>query len=69
MTLAELLPVARSLPQPDKVRLIQLLAGDLMPDEPPLTLPAGEYPVWSPYNSHEAASALLAALASDAQRP
>ena len=69
MTLDELLPAARSLPQPDKVRLIQLLAGDLLPAEtiPALPLP-GDYPLWSPYDSSEAATVLLATLAADAQR-
>ena len=28
-------------------------------------LPAGEYPIWSPYDAFEAAAALLAALAAD----
>lgn len=66
MTLDELLPAARALPQPDKVRLIQLLAGDLLPAALPVP---GEYPLWSPYDSADAASTLLAALAADAQRP
>lgn len=34
-------------------------------------LPPGEYPIWSPYDAHEAAAALMKALAEEeaAQKP
>jgi hypothetical protein len=63
MTLAELLPALHELPRADKLRLIQLLASDMVREE------GGErrfteaaYPVWSPYDAFEGAATLLRVL-------
>jgi hypothetical protein len=56
MSLAELLPVVHALPRQDKFRLMQELITELAQEE---GLPEGEYPVWSPYDSYEAAATLL----------
>jgi hypothetical protein len=53
MSLRELLPEVHRLPRSDKYRLIQELLMDLAQEE---GLAAGEYPVWSPYDAHEAAT-------------
>jgi hypothetical protein len=57
MSLTELLPSVRELTRNEKIRLIQVLADDLVQEESP-PMPAGEYPIWSPYDSYEAADQL-----------
>lgn len=66
MSLSELLPSVQSLARDDKVRLIRLLANELRESgaDFPLEI-GGDYPVWSPYEAHEAAWALQAILAAD----
>lgn len=56
MSLKELLPAVHNLPRSDKYRLIQELIADLAQEE---GLAPGEYPVWSPYEAHEAAATLM----------
>jgi hypothetical protein len=62
MSLTELLPSVQALPRSDKFRLVQELIAELAEEE---GLAAGEYPVWSPYDSHEAAAKLLKLLEED----
>jgi hypothetical protein len=63
MSIADVLPNARSLSRADRLRLIQILAGELAQDEPASGVEAnGEYPVWSPHDSYEAAATLLRVL-------
>jgi hypothetical protein len=57
MTLAELIPALHELPRADKLRIVQFLAADLVQEEAGL-LPNAEYPVWSPYDAHDAAATL-----------
>ena len=62
MELAELLPTVRELNRSDKLRLMQFLVFELAKEEN-ILLNAGEsYPVWSPFDSFEAADTLLDAL-------
>ena len=56
MSLAELLPSVEALPRQDKLRLVQRLIAELAEEE---GLPEGEYPVYSPYEAHEAADTLM----------
>ena len=56
MSLAELLPAVYALPRRDKYLLMQELIAELAQEE---DLAAGEYPVWSPYEAHEAAATLM----------
>jgi hypothetical protein len=56
MSLHEVLPVVHRLPRADKYRLMRELLADLAQEE---GLAAGEYPVWSPYDAHEAAATLM----------
>lgn len=59
MSLAELLPALRELPNHEKIRAIQVLAEDLASAEGSFHLEAGKsYPIWSPHNAYEAAEAL-----------
>ncbi len=70
MSLTELLPTLRSLSRQDKLRLIELLAGELVQSEDPSPIPADlSYPVWSPDRAYHAADALLRALDVDEARP
>jgi hypothetical protein len=63
MSLNELLPTVQELPRADKLRLMQWLAAQLAQEEGvPLLSPDVEYPVWSPYDAHEAAATLAAFL-------
>lgn len=63
MSLSELLPSVQDLPRRDKLQLMQWLATQLATEEEvPLLSPDVEYPVWSPYDSHEAAATLAAFL-------
>jgi hypothetical protein len=63
MSLSELLPTVQGLPRRDKLQLMQWLAAQLAKEEEvPLLSPDVEYPIWSPYDSHEAAATLAAFL-------
>jgi len=63
MTLNELLPSLHALPRADKLRLIQLLAGDVACEDG--IAPADTnttYPVWSPHEAFDGAATLLRVL-------
>lgn len=62
MSLAEVLSEVQTLSRLDKIRLIQILAGDLERQEGELIEPGRSYPVWSPDRAFTAAGALLEAL-------
>ena len=59
-SLTDLSPAVDALPRPEKGRLLAYLAGELADraDDPTLD-PAAVYPVWTPYDGHEAADVLL----------
>ena len=62
MSLSELLPSVEALPRSDKFQLVQKLIAELAQEE---GLVEGEYPVWSPYEAHEAAATLMQLLEQD----
>jgi hypothetical protein len=63
MPLADLLPAIQALPRADKLRLTQLLIVELAQEEGVPLFEAGQtYPIWSPYDSYEAAEGLIKAL-------
>ena len=43
----------------DKLRIMQFLVIELAKEEGSLLKPDAQYPIWSPYNSYEAAGSLL----------
>jgi len=57
MKLAELIPAFHELPRADKFRAVQFLTAELAQDEGGL-LPGAEYPIWSPFEAHDAAPGL-----------
>ena len=57
MELSELLPALHQLPRADKFRAVQFLTTELAQDEGGL-LPGAEYPIWSPYDAHDATATL-----------
>ncbi len=61
LSLNELAPILRDLDRGDKLRVMQFLIQELAREEGAL-LGADSYPVWSPYNSFQAADVLLEAL-------
>ncbi len=56
MSLTELRPVVRALPRREKFVLLQELIAELAQEE---GVPVIEFPVWSPYEAHDAAATLL----------
>lgn len=68
MPLAELMSQIQELSRNDKLRLMQLLATELIEEEDASFLVANrEYPVWSPYDCSEAANVLMNLLATKQQ--
>ena len=66
MTLSEIWPTIQSLPCPDKLRLIQLLAADVARDDGmALDVADKTVPIWSPHDSFQGAATLLRALNED----
>ncbi len=64
--LAQLIPEAKSLYRVDKLRLIQLLAEDLVSNDSSDIKPNQSYAVWSPDSAFTAADVMLQALANEA---
>lgn len=56
MSLSELRPAVQALPRRDKFLLVQELISELAQEE---GVPAIEFPIWSPYEAHDAAATLL----------
>jgi len=69
MSIAEVLPTVRSLSRADRLRLIQIVAQELAEDEASLIEPNREYPIWSPYDAHDAAATLLRILGEEKSTP
>ena len=66
MSISELLPAVHSLPDPDKLQLIRILAEDLaVRPQSPIEHVTGSIPVWTPHGAFAAADDLLAALQAD----
>lgn len=61
----ELLEELQKLNRGDKLRVIQLLAGDLVSEEDTYFTPDATYEVWSPYDAPAAAETLLKMLEED----
>ena len=62
MELDELLPRLRELDRADKWRTVQVLMAELAQEEGMPFVPGAVYPVWSPYDSYEAAATLMRVL-------
>jgi hypothetical protein len=55
--------VASNFSEPDKLRLVQFLIGEIAREEDPgMFAPGAAYAIWSPYDSYEAAATLQAML-------
>ncbi len=68
MSISESLPSIHSLPDPEKLQLIRILAEDLtVAGKFPLQDVAGSFPVWTPHGAFSAADVLLHALQTDDQ--
>jgi hypothetical protein len=61
MSIQELIPTLHELNKADKLRVVEFLVRELQSDEE--VLPSGTYPIWSPYDSDEAARGLEEVLA------
>ncbi|MCW5923931.1 MAG: hypothetical protein KIS77_16435 [Saprospiraceae bacterium] len=58
----QLLPALRALEPHEKLYIIQFLAAELSRQQHEFSLPEEVYPVWSPYDSYEAAAEMLQAI-------
>lgn len=72
MPVTDLLPSLQKLSRTDKFRIMQFLVSELSKEESidnlPETFESGVvYPIWSPYDSHEAAHKLIQLLEEDKQ--
>ncbi len=62
MSFTELVPALQDLTRADKLRAVQFLVIELAKEENALLKPYASYPIWSPYESFDAAKMLLDAL-------
>ncbi len=70
MTLSEVWPTIELLPPDEKLQLAHRILGQLAkPSESAILDPNVEYPVWSPFDSYEAAATLTQLLADSKGRP
>jgi hypothetical protein len=65
MATVDLFPMLRSLPRPDKLKVMQFLIAELAREEEPALQAGATYLLWSPLNSHEAAHKLSQLLEAD----
>lgn len=59
MISVELLNTLRALNRLEKLHILQVLVSELAQEEANLLRPGATYPIWSPYEAHEAADATL----------
>jgi hypothetical protein len=63
MSVNELFPIVQTMPRLDKLRLMLFWAYELAKEEGAILLDENKvYPIWSPYNSFQAADTLLSVL-------
>jgi hypothetical protein len=62
MSLAEILPKLHELDRTDKWRTVQFLIAELSQEEGIPFTHGATYPIWSPYDSYEAAATLMKVL-------
>ena len=62
MTFVEILPSIQALPRADRVRLMQYLATELAREEGVTSELEAIFPVWTPFNSGDAAQVLVQCL-------
>jgi hypothetical protein len=65
MSLAELIPLVNNLSQSDKLSLFKFLAEQVPDAQLQVIFSESEYPVWSPYDSTEAANILMQMIRDD----
>ncbi len=58
MQIAEIMPMLHQLSRADKFRVVQFLTSDLADQEGAILHPGIGYPIWSPYDSADAAATL-----------
>jgi hypothetical protein len=62
MVSLELISTLKGLSRSDKFYIMQLLISELAQQEADLIKPNQAYPIWSPYDAHEAADTMLKVL-------
>jgi len=66
---ANIISDLRKMDRVDKLRVMQFLIIELAKDEGALLKAGTEYPIWSPYNSYQAAHTLLNLLKANPEKP
>lgn len=64
MVSLELISMLKGLDRSDKFYIVQVLISELAQQEANLIKPNQAYPIWSPYDAHEAADTMLKVLQS-----
>lgn len=60
MTIADILPQIRQLPDAEKLKLVEILTAELKShDEKEIDFPSEPPSIWSPHDSYQAAADLL----------
>jgi hypothetical protein len=69
MSANELLPAVQALSRSEQLKLVHAIIDSLAAPDPQLFIPDGEYPIWSQYDSYDAAATLMKLLESPAEAP
>jgi hypothetical protein len=67
MSANDVLPVIQALPRSEQLKLVHAIIDSLAASDPRSLIPDGEYPIWSQYDSYEAAATLMKLLGSPAE--
>jgi hypothetical protein len=69
MSANDLLPAVRALPRAEQLKLVHAVIDSLAAPAPHASIPDGEYAIWSPYDSYEAAATLMKLLDAPVEKP
>ncbi len=69
IVLPDPLPKVRTLSRTDKLRLIEILAHELAHEEVPFVVPGATYPIWTPFFTEDASTAMLQELEKGGDAP
>jgi hypothetical protein len=67
MSASDLLPAVEALPRAEQLKLVHAIIDSLAVPAPAALIPDGEYSIWSPRDSYEAAEVLMKLLEDTAE--
>lgn len=68
MSLTDVLPGLKSLNRFEKIRVVQILINEIAKEEESFFENGKQYPIWSPFESYEAAEGLMKLLEEEKQK-